>query len=81
MVGVWHARKHHEKAAGGPSFAFFAKGGIRNGRYRDSRYPTLRKKGEGWGTRPNDFVRSMYGLNRLRKKTGRDGTGWCGPQT
>ncbi len=25
-VGVWHGRKHHEKA-GAPSFAFFAKGG------------------------------------------------------
>ncbi len=30
---------------------FFAKGGIGDGRYRDSWYPTLRKKREGWGTR------------------------------
>jgi len=29
------------------SFAFFAKGGIRYGRYRDSWYPTLREKREG----------------------------------
>ena len=49
-MGVWHGRKHHEKA-GAPSFAFFAKGGIRDGRYRDSWYPTLRKMREGWGTR------------------------------
>jgi hypothetical protein len=49
-VGVWHGRKHHEWA-GAPSFALFAKGGIRDGRYRDSWYPTLRKKREGWGTR------------------------------
>jgi hypothetical protein len=33
------------------SFALFAKGGISDGRYRDSWYPTLRKKREGWGTR------------------------------
>jgi hypothetical protein len=45
-VGVWHGRKHHEKA-GAPSFALFAKGGIRDGRFRDSWYPTLRKKREG----------------------------------
>jgi hypothetical protein len=37
--------------AGAPSFALLAKGGIRDGRYRGSRYPTLRKKREGWGTR------------------------------
>jgi hypothetical protein len=36
---------------GAPSFAFFAKGGIRDRRYRDSWYPTLRKEREGWGTR------------------------------
>jgi hypothetical protein len=40
---------------GAPSFAFFAKGGIRDGRYRDSWYPTLRKKREGWGTRHPPF--------------------------
>jgi hypothetical protein len=45
-VGVWHGGKHHEKA-GAPSFASFAKGGIRDSRYRDSWYPTLRKKREG----------------------------------
>jgi hypothetical protein len=48
--GLWHGKKHHEKA-GAPSFALFAKGGIGDGRYRDSWYPTLRKKREGWGTR------------------------------
>ena len=32
-----------------PFFGF--KGGIRDRRYRDSWYPTLRKKREGWGTR------------------------------
>jgi len=32
---------------GAPSFAFFAKGGIRDRRYRDSWYPTLRKMREG----------------------------------
>jgi hypothetical protein len=37
--------------AGAPSFALFAKGGIGDRRYRDSWYPTLRKKREGWGTR------------------------------
>jgi hypothetical protein len=50
-------RKPHTRPWLGPrsrksgSFALFAKGGIRDRRYRDSWYPTLRKKREGWGTR------------------------------
>jgi hypothetical protein len=49
-VGVWHGRKHHEKA-GGPSFALFAKGGIRDRRIEIRGIPPFAKKREGWGTR------------------------------
>jgi hypothetical protein len=43
-------RKRHE-FAGAPSFAFFAKGGIHESRYKLSRIPTLCKERKGWGTR------------------------------
>jgi hypothetical protein len=41
----------------------FAKGGIRDGRYRDSWYPTLRQKREGWGTR--QFRQAHHALQEI----------------
>jgi HlyD family secretion protein len=49
-VGFGHGRKHHEKA-GAPSFALFAKGGIRDRRIEIRGIPPFAKKREGWGTR------------------------------
>src|ERR1700689_1385960 len=48
---VLGATRQRNQSPGAPSFAFLAKGGIRDCRFEDSCYPTLRKKREGWGTR------------------------------